>query len=280
MEKFKIGDRVRCVENKAALKPHALGYKSCREFVVEFINKTIDGDIYFAKNDSGVFECDLILVKTLPKSFACKNTNPELWDKYIKWLKKEHNGDFAGYSSYCPYYGIDKDGVVDNHSSKHDFDTILSLEEWDEIVNGTETKKEETMKNYTITREQLQKIHDVACSEWKGTILGYSRRNPFGNTIEFIQEEVDGMFKAATLDQTPVLEGIFGKQTREIDLSGGTVDGLELFIRSERATITNALMCVRSRGEYENKAFILNTGYNWDLVKDANDQLCLVPTRK
>jgi hypothetical protein len=278
MEKFKIGDRVRCVENKAALKPHALGYKSCREFVVEFINKTIDGDIYFAKNDSGVFECDLILVKTLPKSFACKNTNPELWDKYIKWLKKEHNGDFAGYSSYCPYYGIDKDGVVDNHSSKHDFDTILSLEEWDEIVNGTETKKEETMKNYTITREQLQKIHDVACSEWKGTILGYSRRNPFGNTIEFIQEEVDGMFKAATLDQTPVLENIFGKQTAEIDLSTGFVDGKTLF--DNNGNIENTLMCVRVGGTYKNKAFILDNGFNWNIWGDDNGQLCLVPTRK
>jgi hypothetical protein len=200
MGKFKIGDTVRCVENGVASKPHALGYKPGKEFVVEFINETIDGDIYFAKNDNGVFECDLVLVKEdmedligkkvrgfkfegiafsfssplmnkhigeigtitrhekhlsgyvvkfdssphdwmypadqiekhlvkeLPTSFACTNTNQKLWDTYIKWLNKEHTESFIGYSIACPYYGIDKDGVV-NHSSSDCFDTILSLEE-------------------------------------------------------------------------------------------------------------------------------------------------------
>ena len=277
MEKFKIGDKVRCVEKGSASKSHALGYKPGKEFVVDFINETIDGDVYFAKHDNGVFECDLVLAKQLPKSFACKNTNQELWDKYIMWLNKEHNGGFTGWSKACPYYGIDKDEVV-NHTSKHDFDTILSLEEWDEIVNGTETKKEETMKNYTITREQLEKIYDVACSDWKETILKYSRRNPFGSAIEFLQEEVVAMFVASNLGQRAVLEGIFGKQTAEIDLSTGKVDGKILFDINRK--LTNALMCVRASGKYENIAFILNDEYNWDLVKDTNHQLCLVPTRK
>ena len=280
MEKFKIGDTVRCVEKGAELHPTACGYKPGKEFVINSIQPNQHGNIYFPEDDHGVYECDLILVKTLPKSFACTNTNQELWDKYIKWLNKEYDNNFMGKSSYCPYYGIGigTDGLADNHSSKYCFDTILSLEEWDEIVNGTETKKEETMKNYTITREQLQEIYDVACSEWKETILKYSRRNPFGNTIEFIQEEVDTMFKAATLDQTPVLENIFGKQTAEIDLSTGGVDGKCLF--NNNMELTNALMCVRGRGKYENKAFVLNHEYNWDLVKDGYGQLCLVPTRK
>ena len=277
MEKFKIGDKVRCVEKGSASKSHALGYKPGKEFVVDFINETIDGDVYFAKHDNGVFECDLVLAKQLPKSFACKNTNQELWDKYIMWLNKEHNGGFTGWSKACPYYGIDKDEVV-NHTSKHDFDTILSLEEWDEIVNGTETKKEETMKNYTITREQLEKIYDVACSDWKETILKYSRRNPFGSAIEFLQEEVVAMFVASNLGQRAVLEGIFGKQTAEIDLSTGKVDGKTLF--DNNGNPYAALMCVRMSGKYENIAFVLNGDYNWDLVKDDNGQLCLVPTRK
>ena len=278
MEKFKIGDRIRCVENRTASKPHSLGYKPGKEFVVDFIRKGTSGYIYFPKDDRGIYECDLVLVKELPKSFACTNTNQKLWDKFIMWLKKEHNGDFAGHSSYCPYYGIDKDGLVDNHSSKHDYDTILSLEEWDEIVNGTETKKEETMKNYTITREQLEKIYDVACSDWKETILKYSRRNPFGSAIEFTQEEVVAMFVASNLGQRVVLEGIFGKQTAEIDLSTGKVDGKVLF--DVNRDLNHALMCVRTYGDYENKAFVLNDDFNWEILKDVYGQLCLVPTRK
>ena len=273
MRKFKKGDTVRCVVNGAAFKPEAYGYKPDKEFVVGFIRGDGDGGyIYFSEGGNGVHECDLILVKQLPKSFGCTNTNQELWDKYIKWL----NAGFAG--DINTYYGIDTDGLKYSGDTKGSFDTILSLDEWDEIVNGTQNKTEETMKNYTITREQLQEIYDVACSEWKETILKYSRRNPFGNTIEFIQEEVDTMFKAATLDQTPVLENIFGKQTAEIDLSTGKVDGKVLFDINKE--LINALMCVRASGKYENIAFILNDEYNWDLVKDANHQLCLVPTRK
>ena len=216
------------------------------------------------------------LVKELPKSFACTNTNQELWDKYISWLNKEHNGGFNG--SQFKYYGIERNGCKYCCNSKDLYDTILSLEEWDEIVNGKETKTEETMKNYTITREQLKEIYDVACGGWKEKITEYAGRNPFGDTIAFTQTEVDEMFKAATTSQTPVLENIFGKQTAEIDLSTGFVNGKTLF--NNNMELTNALMCVRANGKYENIAFILNDEYNWDLVKDASSQLCLVPTRK
>ena len=216
--------------------------------------------------------------KELPKSFACKNTNQELWDKYIKWFNTTYNKDIYGDSDVFPYYGITTNGVYSYHTSIDFFDTILSLEEWDEIVNGTETKTEKTMKKYEITRQELKKIHDVACNAWKNTIEIYGIRNPFGNTIKFTQIEVDKMFGAAIPSQIPVLENIFGKQTAEIDLSTGKVDGKILFDINRK--LTNALMCVRASGKYENIAFILNDEYNWDLVKDTNHQLCLVPTRK
>ena len=214
----------------------------------------------------------------LPKSFACRNTNQKLWGKYIKWLNKEHNKNFDGNSSSCWYYGINKNEVADNHSSKHDFDTILSLEEWNEIVNKTQTKTEKVMKKYEITRAQLKEIHDIACDSWKCKIQTYTLRNPFGNTFEFTQTEVDEMFKAATANQMPVLEGIFGKQTREIDLSTGFVDGNGLF--NSNGELTNALMCVRLGGKYANEAFVLNNDYDWEILKDVHGQLCLVPTRK
>ena len=338
MGKFKIGDTVQCVENGVASKPHSLGYKPGKEFVVEFINETIDGDIYFAKNDNGVFECDLVLVKEvkeymedligkkvrgfkfegiafsynsplmnkhigeigtitrhdkhfsryvvkfdssphdwmypadqiekhlvkeLPKSFACTNTNQKLWDKYIKWL----NGGFKG--DVCTYYGFDTDGIKYSGDTKGSFDTILSIEEWDEIVNGTEIK--EVMKNYTITREQLQEIYDVACSEWKETILKYSRRNPFGNTIEFIQEEVVAMFVASSLSQRTVLEGIFGKQIKELDFQSDKinfeVDGISVFGESNKSEY-DSFIGLPNTNQYKN-SFFLNPDYVWTLGGDV-----------
>ena len=217
------------------------------------------------------------LPKSLPKSFACKNTNQELWDKYIVWLNSLKGNSISG-SVTNNYYGIDSYGKVNLSHYKDKFDTILSLKEWNEIVNGTKTKTEEVMKKHEITRIELKKIHDVACKGWKGRIEEFAKRNPFNEMVEFTQSEVDEMFKASDNTQTKVLEGIFGKQTMEIDLSGGTVDGKELF--NTHGNLYSALMCVRSSGTYGNKAFILDETYNWELEHDTNGNLCLVPTRK
>jgi hypothetical protein len=277
MKKFKIGDRVQCVENGAAIKSHALGYKPGKKFIVDFIQKGKCEHIYFPKDDRGVYECDLILVKKLPKSFACTNTNQELWDKYIKWLNKKFNASVVGKSLDWPYYGISIYEELNNYSSEDAFDTILSLEEWDEIVNGTETKTKETMKNYTITREQLQKIYDVACSEWKETILKYSRRNPFGNTIEFTQTEVSEMFKAASLSQTAVLANIFGKQAEELNFKSDDinfkVDGISVFGESNKSGY-DSFIGLPSTDKYKS-SFFLNTDYDWTL-----DDGVLTVTRK
>lgn len=218
--------------------------------------------------------------KELPKSFACQNTNQVLWDKYIVWLNSLENNSIGG-TVDNNYYGIDTYGKLNSSCLKDEFDTIISLEEWNEIVNGTQIKTEKVMTNknyYSITREQLKSIHDVACGGWKEKITEYAKRNPFGLMIEFTQAEVDTMFKAATPPQLPVLERVFGKQTSELDLSGGTVDGKELF--NTHGNLDSALMCVRSSGNYGNRAFILDETYNWDLVRDTNGNLCLVPTRK
>lgn len=280
MGKFKVGDTVRCVSNGKASRPNALGYKPDKEFIVDSIHKASDDDIYFPKNGHGVYESDLILVKTLPKSFACQNTNQVLWDKYITWLNSLENNSLEG-DVTDNYYGINKRRKVDLSCLKDKFDTIISLEEWNEIVNGTQIKTEKVMTNknyYSITREQLKSIHDVACGGWKEKITEYAGRNPFGDTITFTQAEVDIMVKAATTNQLPVLERVFGKQTREIDLSTGCVDGKSLFHFG--GSLTNTLMCVRSSGNYGNRAFILDETYNWELEHDTVGNLCLVPTRK
>jgi hypothetical protein len=215
--------------------------------------------------------------KTLPKSFACMNTNQKLWDKYMKWLNFNYGINIYG-DTDC-YYGISLKENIEVCNKVKTFDVLLSLEEWDEIVNGKQIKEEIMEKTHTVTRAQLKEIWDVACTAWKDTIVKFANRSAFKDTIELTDNDVNAMFAASNNIQIPVLEGIFGKQTAEIDLSTGKVDGKTLF--DNNRNLTKALMCVRARGKFENKAFILNEEYNWELVKeDLHGYICLVPTRK
>ena len=60
-----------------------------------------------------------------------------------------------------------------------------------------------------VTKTNLQKIYDVACSEWKVTIMGYAARNPFGTSVELTESEVERMFAAASATQKTLLKKIF-----------------------------------------------------------------------
>jgi len=214
--------------------------------------------------------------KKLPKSFACMNTNQKLWDKYMKWLNFNYGINIYG-DTDC-YYGISLKENIEVCNKVKTFDVLLSLEEWDEKINSKQIKEEVMEKTHIVTRSQLKEIHDVACLGWKVKIEEFTERNSFGDTMELTQKEVDRMFAASDNNQTKVLESIFGKQSKDIDLSTGKVDGKILF--DNNRNLNNGLICVRAGSNYENKAFILSNDYSWDLVKDNDGFLCLVPTKK
>ena len=216
--------------------------------------------------------------KELPKSFCIKrDADNSLWKKYITWLneKREGEGKFNLTGWDWNYYGVTESGYVDfSDSTKFFMGIVLTLEEWNEIVNSNQNKTE-------ITRKQLKEIYDIACTTWQKKIeKEYASRNPWGDAIEFTQDEIDEMFKAARNNQITVLENIFGKQTKEIDLSTGKVGGLELFDPNPHSTIDTSLIIVRKKLEYGHKAFLLNDNYNWEIITDSAGCKCLVPTRK
>jgi hypothetical protein len=256
--KFKIGDKVRCI----SFTGHkGLGWKECLEFTIDHCKPAdqFTSPVYFPKEGHGVREEALELVeekvKTLPKSFACKNTDDVLWKKYIAWLNKTYGEDFIGYSSIdYIYYGITISGSADNHTIEH-FDHILSLEEWDQIVNKIKT---ETMKKQSITRAQLKEIHDIACSGWQKKIEEFAQRNPFGDTIEFTDKEVQLMFDSATPSQLEVIKSLFKNPFKDINLHDGNVDGLEIFKRDGDSD--DALIALRIGAKNQ---YYLNANYNW-----------------
>jgi hypothetical protein len=79
------------------------------------------------------------------------------------------------------------------------------------------TKTENKMKT-VITAQELLEIHKIACENWKAKIrTDYFLLIRNDQTIHFRQDEINEMFKAATAEQKPVLEKIFGKQVKPIE---------------------------------------------------------------
>lgn len=75
-------------------------------------------------------------LEKLPESFAIKRDadNP-LWQKYIDWLNKTYDNRFAGVNDiYYGFNGIEGVGV-NNLEYCAKYPTILTLEQWDAIVN-------------------------------------------------------------------------------------------------------------------------------------------------
>jgi hypothetical protein len=131
------------------------------------------------------------------------------------------------------------------------------LQELHKKQNLTE-QKSETM--VTIKREQLQEIHDIACSTWKDRIKDIAKDQPFGD-IALADGTVNKMFGAATSTQLPVLEKIFGKQEEEINL-GEILECIE----------------IREDSNLKHKSFFLPTKYTYEIIKDWDGVDCLVPT--
>lgn len=73
------------------------------------------------------------------------------------------------------------------------------------------------MEIQKINRDNLKKIYDVACSNWKSKIEGYAKRNPFQDEIELTISEVDEMFNASDDKQKAILNKFFTRPQSIMD---------------------------------------------------------------
>lgn len=72
----------------------------------------------------------------LPKYFVIKRDEDDpLWQKYIDWLDDNYEANFSGHLEF--YYGFSEKACCYSHLSQLDYKIqIITLEEWDEAVNG------------------------------------------------------------------------------------------------------------------------------------------------
>ena len=177
-------------------------------------------------------------------------------------------------SDGIPFYSIKKIDYTPRYFGsciEGGFGYIYANGKWAEIIN--EVKEETKMETQKLSRQGLKEIHSVACGGWKEILEKYGTTNPLEDYIELTQEQVDTMFNSCTKEQLPIVSKYLKQDDGSVDLSK---IACEVYLDSQRAMIE-----IRNRYEYCDKAFWLNDVYfNWEIKKDSNDNLCLIPTKK
>jgi hypothetical protein len=136
-----------------------------------------------------------------------------------------------------------------------------------------EQSQKQDVKKFTITAEQAQSIINIACSAWKKQLAEKWANNiVLGDEIEVSEEFYKEMRAACTAPQNELFDKIFGKDDDSVDLSMLNKPGID--------STTHGMIQVRGGSEHRNKAFFLSEGFNWEIKRDSEGLLCLIPTKK
>ena len=224
-------------------------------------------------------------MKSLPKNWKIlrNHFNYEVINNYFE--EKTGNKKFfvktEGYISTLalsnPYsvYGYD--------SSEHE---EITFKQFKKYILGMDDSR----FPFELSLENARKIINVACDIWKTKLVKkWSESLVMENSVTIDFPFYQTMRGECDEQQHKVFDEIFGSDKREIDLSKLKLSsnfsgpGSNIF---STASINDSLgeesllIAIRSWGEFENKGFFLSSKFNWEIKKDDNEGLNLVPTIK
>ena len=300
--------------------------------------------------------------KKLPKYFVIKkdSDNP-LWKEYIKWLNRTYNEGWSGaaYNYYGFVASVFRTSGTDAQYEVGNFQnnpTLISLQEWDEIVNPKTLKAGDVINlhgiNHKVTehhyyflslmRKEIGVSFDNSYifrslnlnrAEFSKNILGYDKGGdfPYCKSLEDLTKLVNALknYKAEekqnndmekiTIPEDLFIEGqkamskdqlAWFKQnvdpwTRQTtkwfiteyynrEACSGWKEKIEKafpFVKEDDKAVyfgnikvftgdSSLIVADRLSGEFKGKALALSDNYNWEIKRDSDGTLCLIPTKK
>jgi hypothetical protein len=122
------------------------------------------------------------------------------------------------------------------------------------------------MKN-TITRQELKEIHSIVCQDWKTKLENYAKADPFSETVNFTEKQVqEGLSACSSAEQTSLIKKLFDIKDSWEDIK--TVDDAinKLGEKDEEVIQLNKLQSVPGLSET-----ILNNQIAAVITKALND---------
>jgi hypothetical protein len=130
-------------------------------------------------------------------------------------------------------------------------------------------------KVFKVTREELFRIYDVACDDWKHKLRTHCGQQLFNDKLEFTHEQVRLMIDASNESQLNVVKSVFHEYVEEqaTEFYLASMESDDIFRRHG----SNALIAINI-SDY--KSFYLNINYTWELSTHRDGNQILIPTRK
>ena len=109
-------------------------------------------------------------MKTLPKYFAIEFKESSLWEKYVKWINEKYDRDCGYWSDYWNeweklWFDEDWCDFYYEMSTFSDWTKLITLEEWDSIVNWTKQNKNLTYETQYLRSDWTLFTKDTI--DWK-----------------------------------------------------------------------------------------------------------------
>lgn len=138
-----------------------------------------------------------------------------------------------------------------------------------------------------ISRANLKKIWEALEDYWlEEMVEEIATRDLFGNMIELTRQEIDQLYSTSNENTLIILRQFFAEPKKKLDVDvtnfAGSISFFDNSKFSECASLNESHIVIQknSNGNMKDFSFILSSRYDWKLVEDDLNCLCLVPTNK
>ena len=179
--------------------------------------------------------------------------------------KKNSGNEYNGTSKYY-YYNYE-----DNNYWSNTNNTTLPTQSVKDFLKqiNINMKKEISRFPFLLNCRDAQKIINIACDAWKDKLATkWSVAIVLNNNITISELGYKTMRDACNHNQNILFDEIFGK-----DVPDNSVD-------LSKPGMKDALISIRSYGEYKHIGFYLDSSYTWEIVTDSAREKVLVPTKR
>lgn len=206
-------------------------------------------------------------------------------DEFIEFMKKHQNLTFPNgtppFGNAKCYYNFDGKRFLNECDTSPRYQ-VFTVREFELLLTNKTTKTMDLKKKIIVPadfqRKGFSAMTKGQVDQFKDKINLITGETTLENLI-YCYNHICDAWKEKLIDEFPELKEALLSLTKDVDVAKHINDATA-YAPSTNRTNTNYLICMRGSRDYEGKGFYLNDNYNWEIVRDSNGVIVLLPTKK